>query len=204
MCHHRCTAVPFPVVTVSSLPRVVIDQFCVWDATTDTNLLRFEGHSDAVIGCSFSSDGTKLLSFSNDTTVRVWDVSGLYGLRKFLSSLTTTPPALSVLEWIQTCLVTVRLFFAVNRSWPSRLSVLEKVFRTVVEEMKKSDTKTALPLIAAAFKGYRNNLNHRSARFDVHPLLALRHSRIPRTTTPSFHSPIASPNNDYGYHCSHR
>eukprot|EP00299_Pterocystis_sp_00344_P000415 c10119_g2_i1.p1 GENE.c10119_g2_i1~~c10119_g2_i1.p1 ORF type:complete len:105 (+),score=20.35 c10119_g2_i1:381-695(+) len=53
-------------------------------------------------------------------------------------------------------------------------AVLEKVFRTVVEEMKKSDTKTALPLIAAAFKGYRNNLNHRSARFDVHPLLALR------------------------------
>ncbi|ETO33485.1 hypothetical protein RFI_03617, partial [Reticulomyxa filosa] len=34
-----------------------------------------EGHSDEVKGIQFSPDGTKILSYSNDKTIRIWDVS---------------------------------------------------------------------------------------------------------------------------------
>ena len=43
----------------------------------------FSGHSDQVVGCSFSPNGKTLVSVSEDMTVRLWDVETGVELMKF-------------------------------------------------------------------------------------------------------------------------
>jgi WD40 repeat protein len=52
-------------------------------AIEDGGITKLEGHRDAVLKVRFSPDGTSMLSFSNDGTVRVWSVSGQHLLRTF-------------------------------------------------------------------------------------------------------------------------
>lgn len=40
----------------------------------DQDLLIFKGHSDRLVSASFSSDGTHVVSCSEDRTIRIWDV----------------------------------------------------------------------------------------------------------------------------------
>jgi len=47
----------------------------VWNASTGAELKRLDGHSHAVCSVAFSSDGTRIVSGSNDKSVRVWDAS---------------------------------------------------------------------------------------------------------------------------------
>ena len=49
--------------------------FCVWDTLTGdvSNLL--EGHTGPVWSVAFSSDGTRIVSGSDDKSVRVWNMS---------------------------------------------------------------------------------------------------------------------------------
>jgi WD40 repeat protein len=45
----------------------------LWDAETGEEIRTFTGHSDWVGGCAFSLNGTKILSASDDKTVKLWD-----------------------------------------------------------------------------------------------------------------------------------
>jgi WD40 repeat protein/serine/threonine protein kinase len=45
----------------------------IWDAQTGREVLSLKGHTDAVLGLSWSPDGTRLASASSDRMVKVWD-----------------------------------------------------------------------------------------------------------------------------------
>ena len=45
----------------------------VWDARTGTLVLDLKGHTGAVLTASFSPDGTRIVTGSNDNTAKVWD-----------------------------------------------------------------------------------------------------------------------------------
>lgn len=52
----------------------------LWDATTGTPLLTFNGHKKAVSALAFDSEGLRLASGSQDTDLIVWDVVAETGL----------------------------------------------------------------------------------------------------------------------------
>jgi len=47
----------------------------VWEVSSGTCLLTLKGHSCDVAAVSWSSDGSRICSGSDDCTVRVWEVS---------------------------------------------------------------------------------------------------------------------------------
>mgnify|MGYP002525352262 CR=1 FL=1 len=47
------------------------------DAGTGQKTLTVEGHSGDVTSVSFSPDGKRIVSGSDDNTVKVWDISSL-------------------------------------------------------------------------------------------------------------------------------
>lgn len=47
----------------------------VWDVASGHRLLTLEGHTDIIEQASFSQDGTRLLTVSDDQTLRVWDAA---------------------------------------------------------------------------------------------------------------------------------
>jgi sugar lactone lactonase YvrE len=49
----------------------------------DPCILTFTGHSEAVNGCAFSPDGTKMVSTSDDQTLKLWDVETGAEIRTF-------------------------------------------------------------------------------------------------------------------------
>jgi WD40 repeat protein len=55
----------------------------LWDAETEQELRRFEGHSDRVTSVAFSPDGRRALTGSWDKTARLWDAETGKELRRF-------------------------------------------------------------------------------------------------------------------------
>jgi WD40 repeat protein len=49
----------------------------VWDAKTGAEALTLKGHTDRVLSASFSPDGTRIVTASDDSTARVWDARPL-------------------------------------------------------------------------------------------------------------------------------
>src|SRR6266568_422028 len=47
----------------------------VWDARTDTALLRLEGHTRPVLRVAVTFDGARIITGSGDNTAGVWDAS---------------------------------------------------------------------------------------------------------------------------------
>jgi WD40 repeat protein/DNA-binding SARP family transcriptional activator len=47
----------------------------VWDITSGDQLLHLEGHTEGVNDAAFSPDGNRLVTASNDATVKVWDAA---------------------------------------------------------------------------------------------------------------------------------
>ena len=47
----------------------------VWDAATGKQKLTIEGHTDSVNSVVFSPDGHRIVSGSNDKTIKVWHAS---------------------------------------------------------------------------------------------------------------------------------
>lgn len=68
----------------------------LWDAETGKEIRRFQGHTEGVNDVVVSSDGTAMLSASDDQTVRVWDLKSGRHLRTFKAPHEgpdwTTPP----------------------------------------------------------------------------------------------------------------
>ncbi len=47
----------------------------IWDVGKGNQIRSFKGHSDAVFNASFSPDGTRIVTSSNDKTAIIWDVT---------------------------------------------------------------------------------------------------------------------------------
>ena len=47
----------------------------VWDAASGAELLVLRGHEGGVMAAAFSPDGARIVSGSDDQTVRVWDAA---------------------------------------------------------------------------------------------------------------------------------
>ena len=52
----------------------------LWDSSTGTVLVTFDGHKKQITALAFSQDGTRLASGSQDTDLILWDVLGESGL----------------------------------------------------------------------------------------------------------------------------
>src|SRR5262249_23647781 len=51
------------------------DTVRLWDPTTGKTLIEFEGHTDTVTHAAFNSDGSRIVTASDDKTARVWDAA---------------------------------------------------------------------------------------------------------------------------------
>ena len=49
----------------------------VWHAQTGQETLTLKGHSEPVWSVSYSPDGKRIVSGSDDKTVKIWDISSL-------------------------------------------------------------------------------------------------------------------------------
>ena len=45
----------------------------MWDAKAGERLVQMQGHTDLVTSVAFSPDGNRIVSGSEDESVRVWD-----------------------------------------------------------------------------------------------------------------------------------
>lgn len=52
----------------------------LWDIATVVQTAVFAGHTDTVLALAFSPDGSRLVSISQDGSLRIWDVEGRAGL----------------------------------------------------------------------------------------------------------------------------
>lgn len=55
----------------------------VWDISTSSLIIKFQGHKSAVTCLEFDTNGTSLISGSNDSTIIIWDLISESGLIKF-------------------------------------------------------------------------------------------------------------------------
>jgi len=47
----------------------------VWDTTTGTKVATLTGHTDGVLGVSFSPDGSRIATCGRDQIIRIWSVA---------------------------------------------------------------------------------------------------------------------------------
>ena len=64
----------------------------VWDASTGAKLKELKGHTGTVNSVALSSDGTWIVSGSDDRSVWVWDALTGAKLKELKSFRTSTPP----------------------------------------------------------------------------------------------------------------
>lgn len=55
----------------------------VWDLSTNSVIIKFQGHKSSISCLEFDTNGTSLISGSNDTTLIIWDLISESGLIKF-------------------------------------------------------------------------------------------------------------------------
>src|SRR5262249_47569579 len=49
----------------------------VWDLATGGEILALKGHTEGIISVAFSPDGRRLITWSHDRTIRVWDATAV-------------------------------------------------------------------------------------------------------------------------------
>jgi WD40 repeat protein len=59
----------------------------MWDAKTGALVREFTGHTDSVMGVSFSPDGKTIATASNDNTARLWNTQTGQEIRQFLGHI---------------------------------------------------------------------------------------------------------------------
>jgi WD40 repeat protein/serine/threonine protein kinase/tetratricopeptide (TPR) repeat protein len=62
------------IVTAGTSDGSYSGEASVWDARTGVELLELKGHTAPVVSASFSPDGQRVITGSNDGTAKVWDV----------------------------------------------------------------------------------------------------------------------------------
>ena len=72
----------------------------MWDVSTGEELKVLRGHNGLVKSVAFSSDGTKIVSGSNDNSVRVWDVSMITGSCDSYEEIEESEDVLADNSWI--------------------------------------------------------------------------------------------------------
>lgn len=55
----------------------------IWDITTSSLIIKFQGHKSAITCLEFDINGTSLISGSNDSSIIIWDLISESGLIKF-------------------------------------------------------------------------------------------------------------------------
>ena len=71
----------------------------LWDAKQGKELGRYEGHTDAVVCVTFSADGKKAISGSDDRTLRLWDVEEKRLIRTFTGHAGPVKSVCAFAEW---------------------------------------------------------------------------------------------------------
>jgi U3 small nucleolar RNA-associated protein 12 len=55
----------------------------LWNSSTNSVVVRFNGHRKAVTALAFDADGSRLASGSRDTDIIIWDVVAAEGVKRF-------------------------------------------------------------------------------------------------------------------------
>lgn len=55
----------------------------IWDLSTDSIIIKFQGHKSSITCLEFDPTGTRLISGSNDSSIIIWDLIAETGLIKF-------------------------------------------------------------------------------------------------------------------------
>ncbi|GMM32389.1 snoRNA-binding rRNA-processing protein [Martiniozyma asiatica (nom. inval.)] len=84
------TSIPPPVVTrlaFSKFSNLIAAGYSngdikIWDISTESVLIKFQGHKNAISYLTFDSNGTNLVSGSNDTNIIIWDLVSEEGVVK--------------------------------------------------------------------------------------------------------------------------
>jgi RNA polymerase sigma factor (sigma-70 family) len=114
----------------------------LWELATGQERLALKGHHDGVTDLEFTPDGKRLLSASRDTTVLVWDVTGLAG-----AAVRKTPPTAKELDGLWQDLLGGDTAKSYRAGW-AMASAPEQAVPLLKDRLLRADAKRVERLLA--------------------------------------------------------